>query len=491
MLVLSAIAPGAVLQVPGGYPSIQAAMDAAQQGDTVLVAQGTYHERIDFKGKEITVVSSHGAASTVIDGGQAGSVVTFSSLEGPGAVLQGFTITNGTGIFLGNFYYGGGIYIKLSSPSILDNLITDNHCGKGGGITCDEGAPLIRGNRIHHNTAVYAAGLQVEFDSNPLVDANLIDHNEASDSGGGIECYKARGTFINNVLAFNTADYYGGGISISKASQSPVLKNNTVAFNSAFEGGGGLDLYAKIGTPVTVELDNSVFWGSQATDGPEISVRGEATLDIRYSNVAGGQALAYVESTAGLAWGAGMVEGDPLFADAQGLDFHLTPFSPCINRGLSGAPAADADGDARPCMGTVDMGMDEFTGTHPLGAGGFTLSASAGGSVHFVLEAGTANGNRPYLIFGSLSGTAPGIPLPRGAVLPITWDLFTDRVLADVNTPVFSGFMGALDAQGSASAALNVFTPIPGAAGITMSFAYALALPVDLASCPVNVRITP
>ena len=65
---------------------------------------------------------------------------------------------------------------------MIDNVIVNNQCVKGGGISCDEGSPVIRGNRIVGNTATYAAGLQVEYDSDPLVEANLIDHNLASDT---------------------------------------------------------------------------------------------------------------------------------------------------------------------------------------------------------------------------------------------------------------------------------------------------------------------
>ena len=62
----------ATIHVPADQPTIQAAIDAAADGDTVLVAPGTYYEDINFHGKIITVTSEQGAAATVIDaGGQA------------------------------------------------------------------------------------------------------------------------------------------------------------------------------------------------------------------------------------------------------------------------------------------------------------------------------------------------------------------------------------------------------------------------------------
>jgi hypothetical protein len=74
--------------------------------------------------------------------------------------------------------------------------------------------------------------------------------------------------------------------------------------------------------------------------------------------------------------------------------------------------------------------------------------------------------------------------------LPVNWDVFTDFVLALLNTYVFSNFLGTLDATGMATAQLNA-PPIPGFAGITMHYAYALNNPWDFVSNPVAVEIVP
>ncbi len=93
------------IHVPGDYSTIQAAINAADSGDVVLVDEDTYYENINFKGKAITVAShffndgneSH-IENTVIDGSQpiypdTGSVVIFNSDEDSTSILCGFTIT--------------------------------------------------------------------------------------------------------------------------------------------------------------------------------------------------------------------------------------------------------------------------------------------------------------------------------------------------------------------------------------------------------------
>lgn len=95
----AALAAGTVsattLNVPGAFATIQAAINAARAGDTILVYPGTYVEVIDFMGKDITVQSTSGANVTIIDGNQIDSVVRFHSNETRAAVLRGFTLKNG------------------------------------------------------------------------------------------------------------------------------------------------------------------------------------------------------------------------------------------------------------------------------------------------------------------------------------------------------------------------------------------------------------
>lgn len=131
-----------IIHVPGDSAAIQAGINGAVDGDTVLVQPDTYVENINFNGKNIVVASlflttgdtSH-ISSTIIDGDSSGSVVTFESGEDSTAVVTGFTIANGDAT------KGGGIHCR-SSPTISDCSIAANVADLGGGIYCS-GLPII------------------------------------------------------------------------------------------------------------------------------------------------------------------------------------------------------------------------------------------------------------------------------------------------------------------------------------------------------------
>jgi len=155
--------------VPADYPTIQSAIDGSSyEGDTILVAQGTYVENIDFNGKNIYVTSNYfftehdsSIHNTIIDGNQSGSVVTFYGGETRDAVLNGFTITNGSGRG-GSFTHGGGFYLRDASPSILNCRIIHNSVrgfGFGGGMMVKNSSPFLSNIVITENySESYGAG---------------------------------------------------------------------------------------------------------------------------------------------------------------------------------------------------------------------------------------------------------------------------------------------------------------------------------------------
>jgi hypothetical protein len=129
----------------------------------------------------------------------------------------------------------------------------------------------------------------------------------------------------------------------------------------------------------------------------------------------------------------------------------------------------------------------------PLQADKKAISESVGGAVDLRLEAGDDHANRTYLMAGSVSGVAIGIPLPGGQVsLPLNWDFFTQLVINNLNTTIFTNFLGALDGNGSATATFDTLGPLPGGmAGLRFYFAYAINKPWNFASNAVGILIVP
>ena len=191
------------------FETIQEGINAASEGDTVVVAEGAYLENISFNGRNIVLTSTDPSdpdvvANTVIDGAQAGPVVTFQGTEDETCRLSGFTIRNGRAD------YGAGIT-----------------GGKGGLST----RATIERNQIRDNSASIHGGALASCDG--AVVENTIVGNSATAMGGGL--YKCAGTVAWNTISANSA-LQGGGVANCLA----TITKNVLSDNTATQEGGGL-----------------------------------------------------------------------------------------------------------------------------------------------------------------------------------------------------------------------------------------------------------
>lgn len=232
-LAISPFAYSATLEVPGSYATIQGAINSATAGDLVSVAPGTYLENIDFLGKAITIQSTDGAEFTVIDGQMIASVVSFVNGEGSDSVLDGFKLTNGFSD------YGGGVYCDLASPTISNNLISNNSAyHDGGGVYGYDTNAQLLSNTLRSNLAANGGGVFVGGTSAPTLDGNTITGNDADiyfGFGGGICCDCDSGSLMNNTITGNDA---AGGGGIYTSGTLTDITGNEISWNAGIAGGG-------------------------------------------------------------------------------------------------------------------------------------------------------------------------------------------------------------------------------------------------------------
>jgi fibronectin type 3 domain-containing protein len=323
---------GQTIYVPDEYPTIQQAIDNALENGQIIVRPGTYYERIAFTAKPVTLVSEAGPEVTIIDGsGDDKSTVRFGINSGNGAVLDGFTITGGSGTEITTYnWVGGGILCWQGASPTITNCI-------------------IKGNGNYRT--ISGGGIYCRADAAPTITNCLIIGNLAQSAGGGIYYSNATATLTNCIISGNRA-YHGGGI----YSYSMLLNviNCTISGNRA-DYGGGIYVYQD-----RVTIQNSIIWNNLiflSNNNQFHLASDDDSILATYSDIQGG-------------WpGTGNINADPLFANPQNptqaptanSDYHLTANSPCINAGTSSnAPFDDVDGDMRPEDRGYDIGADQF-----------------------------------------------------------------------------------------------------------------------------------
>ncbi|MEA2104499.1 MAG: hypothetical protein U9P79_07665, partial [Candidatus Cloacimonadota bacterium] len=212
----------------GNYLSIQDGINAASDGDTILVHPGTYYENINFNGKDLTLISLEMITgdesyidSTIINGQQEASCICLENHET--ALIQGFSITNGCGdysIYVDD-YIGGGIKIYSTNSAnplnvyIKNCKIFNNNASVGGGIEIHKSNVYLSGLEIINNYANAAGGIGISYTgyTNPCnvefdEDNRCNIYNNYAGTGSDIAAYAAGEIYVN-VDTFTVADPLG------------------------------------------------------------------------------------------------------------------------------------------------------------------------------------------------------------------------------------------------------------------------------------------
>ncbi len=344
VLVIAPAASALIINIPGDYPTIQEGIDAAQNGDTVLVAPGLYTGGILIQDKNILLTSAEGPQVTTIRG--------FLNILGEAVdticVIRGMTITKN----VNDPYFDmrSLILVEDSSPLIVGNIVEDNETWRvGAGISCDRSGAIIRGNIIRNNLA-YVQGGGIQASSAVEIDGNIISENRAgfsvaewSDAGGLIlngPVILRYNLIIENEADRSYVDPRGGGILMGAPSHSHIY-NNTIVGNSAgpYDGlGGGINF--GVGPNVEdVFYKNNIIAFNPYGGGIHGTIPDSADAVWDYNLVFGNGEGDYI----GIEPGPHDIQADPLFVDRFSGDYSLLSNSPCIDAGDPDFPL-DPDG---------------------------------------------------------------------------------------------------------------------------------------------------
>lgn len=438
------LGPGTVTLVPaeGGppvpHPTIQAAVDAAREGDTVLLSEGLFvgagNRGVVVEGKNVTIQSASGPRRSVIDcEGEARGFLFTGSAVTADTLLRGVTIRRGNASGSPVTEFGGGIVVAFgSTATIEDCVVTSCVASNAGGIAyfapADE-LGRIRDCRIENNSSnAVGGGLTV---SNTIVERCTIVGNRAVTTGGGIAA-NDQGVIRDSLVARNAvgpSSSRGAGIIVYDSDH--LVENCTIVENTGAVTGGGLALqFGEVST-----VSNCVLWGNTASfQGSQVYLDQLAFLTLDHCTIEDG--------AAGIATAAGAVPtlvavdgAAPAFVDASAGDFRLAPGSPAVD---AGSPAfvplvnhGDLDYFPRVANGVVDRGCYESWSGPTLSL----ISPGRAGETNSIRLEDVDDGALVALFYSDAAGS---LDVSFGACPGLTLDL-TDPLLLHAQTAGAAG----------------------------------------------------
>jgi hypothetical protein len=268
------VAQAAVLKVPQQYATIQAAVNAAQEGDTVRVAAGTYAERVLIEGKAIALLGA-GAAETTIDAAHSGRPITLSNTGTGQVTVAGFTLKNGlvnwSNLAMPGAGQGGGVYAEYSNITLRNTVITNNLGCLGTSVATLEATLTMRRNRIENNRGNHDCGQQSVIirgnrGAESIVSGNVFQHHNVT----ALQLQAAgKVTVSNNIFRDNVADWdnfgleHGGLLSLYT---EVAVTNNLFTRNYGYGAGAAYVSESESGAPV--QISGNSFVGNSSGVGP-------------------------------------------------------------------------------------------------------------------------------------------------------------------------------------------------------------------------------
>ncbi len=325
------------VHVPDMYPSIQAAVNVAGNGDTILVAPGVWLEPVEIINKDLILASHYileGDTSfisqTILDGLDQHTPLTLNYTDPP-MEIAGFTVTNGSG------QNGGGLYLSSSEVLIHHTNFLNCHAGSSGGAVYASSSSYLNAPvelhdvRIENCTAGNSGGGFYSYIAVPTIRHCVIRNNSAVNGGG---LYMSKGVpVLERLVITGNAATRGGALYLTSYSNpnTPVIGNCTLTGNTAEGSTYGAALYISSNTnPV---IYNSIFWENTPAEIGISTSSNDKSLTVLYSNITGGMDGIPSSDVFTLYWLDGNIAQDPLFSAED--DVHLQETSPCIDAGAS------------------------------------------------------------------------------------------------------------------------------------------------------------